>query len=131
MSGPWMTPLEAHEVLRAFFSQAAPGGGGGMGQTVFLILMMVGIFYFLLWRPQSKQAKEHKSMLSALKKGDVVVTNGGIIGRVHAVAEKYLILEAGPNVRFRVLQSAVSGKAPEGMMSDDLKAADDKDKDRK
>jgi preprotein translocase subunit YajC len=55
-------------------------------------------------------------MLTALKKGDAVVTQGGIIGRVSSVADKFVILEAGRDVRLRVLKQSITGKAPEGLM---------------
>ncbi|MBI5548576.1 MAG: preprotein translocase subunit YajC [Deltaproteobacteria bacterium] len=100
--------------------------------TFGFLAVMVVIFYFFLIRPQSKQMKEHKAMLAALKKGDVVVTSGGLIGKVHAVADKFLVLEVAPSVRLRVLGSAVSSKAPEGLLEEEPKSekAAEKDKDK-
>src|SRR5436190_9351277 len=70
----------------------ACGGGGGMSSIVFMLLMFA-VFWFILIRPQQKRAKEHQAFLSALKKGDEVVTRGGVIGRVSGVADNVVTLE--------------------------------------
>ncbi len=90
-----------------------PGAGGeGQGNPIVaflpLILMFV-IFYFLLIRPQQKRQKEHKLMVSNLKKGDKVVTNGGIIGKVLGVDEKKVVVKVGEDeVKLEFEKSAVS-----------------------
>ena len=73
---------------------------------------MFGIFYFLVIRPQSKKAKEHQKMLSELKKGDDVVTQGGIIGKITGIKDNELTLQVQEGVRVRVLRSAVTGLYP-------------------
>jgi preprotein translocase subunit YajC len=80
-----------------------PRTGGNAG-LIFVVQMMLifGIFYFLLIRPQSKERKRHEDMLKALKKGDEIVTNGGIIGKVVHVEEKRLILKTAENTRVTV-----------------------------
>lgn len=84
------------------------GGGEAAGFASFIpLILMFAVFYFLLIRPQQKRAKEHKSMLSALKRGDEVVTAGGIYGRILEVAEDYLILDLG-ETKIKVSRSAVS-----------------------
>ncbi len=109
----------ARQVLEAVLAQqAAPGAGGSLTSMLPMLLMMFAVFYFLLIRPQQKQAKEHKTMLAALKKGDPVVTQGGIIGRVHAVSEKFIVIEAARDVRLRVLPNTIAAKAPEGLMEE-------------
>lgn len=113
----------AERSLQALQAQAAPGGAGGFGSTLVFLGLMIAIFYFMLWRPQQKQAKEHRSMLSALKKGDAVVTSGGVLGRIHAVGDKFVMLEVGQNQRLRVLTSAISGKAPDGLLEETPDAA--------
>ena len=72
------------------------------------ILGMLVIFYFFMIRPQQKRAKEHKLMLEALQKGDMVVTSGGIYGTVAAVGEKTFELKIADNVKLKVLRSAVT-----------------------
>ncbi len=93
--------------------QGGPAGGCGPGGGLNFIIMMVAmfaIFYFLLIRPQQKKAKQHQEMLKALKKGDRVVTNGGIMGIVTGTAEKFLTIEIAEKVRVRVMRSHVAGK---------------------
>jgi preprotein translocase subunit YajC len=87
----------------------ACGGGGGMSSIVFMLLMFA-VFWFILIRPQQKRAKEHQAFLNALKKGDEVVTRGGVIGRVSGVADNVVILEIQEKVRVRVLKSYIEGK---------------------
>jgi preprotein translocase subunit YajC len=93
--------------------QVGPAGGCGPGGGLNFIIMMVAmfaIFYFLLIRPQQKKAKQHQEMLKAIKKGDRVVTNGGIMGIVTGTAEKFLTIEIAEKVRVRVMRSHVAGK---------------------
>jgi len=94
----------------------APGGAptglcGGMSTPTSIIMMvaMFAVFYFLLIRPQQKKAKEHQKMLDSIGKGTEIVTNGGLIGRVTAVAGKTLTVEISEKVRVRVLRSQVAG----------------------
>jgi preprotein translocase subunit YajC len=85
------------------------GSQGGMS-TIIMMVAMFAIFYFLLIRPQSKKAKEHQNMLSALKKGDEVVTGGGIVGRISGITDKIVTLEISEKVRVRVLKAQVVDK---------------------
>src|SRR5690606_9305304 len=89
------------------FAQAA--GGNAMGTGV-LIVLMFGAMYFLIIRPQQKQASQHRDLLASLKKGDEVVTQGGLLARIHEVREKLLVLELASGVKVRVLKSAVQAK---------------------
>jgi len=73
------------------------------------ILLMIGVFYFLVIRPQSKKQKLVQQMLSQLKKGDDVVTTGGIIGRISGIKDDEITLQVQEGVRIRVLRSAVTG----------------------
>jgi len=108
-----------HQVLLA---QAA----GGSPQSLFIFIAgMFAIMYFLMIRPQQKQLKEHRALLANLKKGDNVVTQGGIIGRVYSVADKEVQIEVASNVKLRVLKTSVQTilKEPsEATKSDDGKA---------
>jgi len=85
---------------------AAPGGG--LGAFLPLILIFV-IFYFLLIRPQQKKAKEHQQFLANLKKGDLVVTSGGIQGTVTGLTDKVVTLEIADNVRVKVARPYILG----------------------
>ena len=84
-----------------------PGSGSGFAQFIPLILIFV-IFYFFLIRPQQKKAKEHKAMVAALKRGDEVVTSGGIVGKVERIlGEDKLDLLISENVTVQVVQSTI------------------------
>ncbi len=90
------------------FAQAAGGGAGAFGSFVPLILIFA-IMYFLLIRPQQKKAKDHKKMVAALRKGDKVVTQGGLIGKVTKVKDDGEIeVEIASGVKVRVVQSTVA-----------------------
>jgi preprotein translocase subunit YajC len=84
------------------------GGNGAFMQLAPLILIF-GVFWFLVIRPQSKKAKVHQQMLSELKKGDDVITQGGIIGRITGLKDDEVTLQVQEGVRLRVLRSAVTG----------------------
>ena len=90
----------------AFAMGTPPGGAAGGGQSALLnivpLIFMFGIFYFLLIRPQQKRAKEHRSLLDALKKGDQVVTAGGLHGKVSAIDEAVVTLEVATGVNIKV-----------------------------
>src|SRR5437870_468563 len=79
----------------------------------FLVVMVV-VFYFLLIRPQTKRAKEHKDMLGKLAKGDEVVTTGGLVGKVREIGENLLVVEIADRVEVRVQRQAVSSVLPKG-----------------
>ena len=89
-------------------ASAAAGGLAAFGQFVPLILIFV-IMYFLMIRPQQKRAKEHRAMVEALKKGDEVVTQGGLVGKVTAVRDQELEVEIAPGVKVRVIRATVTG----------------------
>ena len=76
------------------------------------LILIFAVFYFLIMRPQAKKQKELQRMLGELKKGDEVVTSGGIIGKITGVKDTELVLQVQEGVRIRVLRSAISGKAP-------------------
>ena len=83
------------------------GSGSGFAQFIPLILIFV-IFYFFLIRPQQKRAKDHKAMVAALKRGDDVVTSGGIVGKVERIiGEDKLDLSISENVTVQVVQSTI------------------------
>ncbi len=74
-----------------------------------LILLMFAVLYFLMIRPQQKRAKEHENVVSALKKGDIVRTNGGIRGEVTALDERDVTIEIADRMRIKVLKSHIAG----------------------
>ena len=94
--------------------QPIPGcGGGGLTNLIPLVLMFV-VFYFLLIRPQQKRAKEHQNMLGNLKRGDAIITNGGMLGKITGLSDKTVTVEVAEKIRLRVLRSHIAGKQSEG-----------------
>ena len=71
------------------------GLGGEMGSTVLMLVVMVGVFYFLLIRPENKRKKETEAMRSSVKNGDMITTIGGVVGKVVSVKEEKIVIETG------------------------------------
>lgn len=102
-------------VSDAHAADPAPGGGAAGGLMSFLPLVIIFvIFYFLLIRPQSKRAKEHREMVAKLAKGDEVVAGGGILGRVTDVSDVYITVEIADGVAIKVQRHAVTQVLPKG-----------------
>ncbi len=98
-------------VIDTAYAEAAPAAaGGGFASLVPLLLIMV-IFYFLLIRPQQKRVKEHRNMIESLKKGDKIITGGGIYGTITDVKEGFLRVEIADGVRIKVKQDSISSLA--------------------
>jgi preprotein translocase subunit YajC len=95
-------------VLQAFFSQTAPQAQNPIVAFLPFILIAV-VFYFIFFRPQQKQAKQHQTFLGALKKGDEVLTQGGIIGTVHLVEDRTVTIDVGGGTKLRILKAQVAG----------------------
>lgn len=95
--------------------EALGGAGGFLGQYGFLILMFVAM-YFLMIRPQMKRAKEQKTMMEALAKGDEVVTAGGVLGRISKISDLYLSIEISNGVEMTVQKSSVTLVLPKGTL---------------
>ena len=96
------------------YAQAAGGAGGpGIPDLLFLVVIFV-VFYFLLIRPQQKRHKEHKKMVGALTKGDEVVTNGGLLGRINKVSDHFVTLEIAEGLEVKVQRGSVSALMPKG-----------------
>lgn len=104
-------------IADALAQQPAPGApaGGGWSSLIFLVGLFA-IFYFLLIRPQTKRAKEHKAMVEALVKGDEVVTGGGLAGKVQELGDNFITVEISPNVAVKVQRHAVQAVLPKGTL---------------
>ena len=100
-----------HPVLTAFFSQTAGDGGGLGGQfsMPLMLLLMFGVFYFVLWRPQSRERKKVEAFRQNLKKGDRVWTQGGLIGTVTLVEDQAVTVDIGAG-KVRILKTFVGGE---------------------
>ena len=96
-------------VTPAYAQAAAPAAGGGAAFAQFIPLILVFlIMYFLIMRPQQKKMAQHRAMVEALKKGDNVITQGGIIGKVVAVRDDEVEVEIAQGVRIRVVRSTIA-----------------------
>ncbi|GAM99064.1 preprotein translocase subunit YajC [alpha proteobacterium U9-1i] len=94
------------------YAQAAGAAGGDPMAAAFMqiapLLLIFVVFYFLLIRPQQQARKRHIDMIGQLKKGDVIVTSGGLIGKVKSVADDEVRVELGPNVEVRVVRGTIA-----------------------
>jgi preprotein translocase subunit YajC len=104
-----------------FISSAYAQSGEAAGQpsAMFNLVFFGGfalIFYFLIWRPQSKRSREHRDLMSSLNKGDEVMTNGGILGKLTKVDDNYIVLQIADNVEIKLQKSAISAVLPKGTL---------------
>jgi preprotein translocase subunit YajC len=103
-------------ILQAFLSQTAPDGGaasgpGGIfGNGLVLLPIFILVFYFLMWRPQSRERKRQQEWLSRMQKGEEVVLQSGIIGVIHSVEDRVVVLDVGGGNKLRVLKAQVAGQ---------------------
>lgn len=101
-----------------FISDAmAQAAGAEQGNPILSFLPLIVlfiVFYFLLIRPQQKKAKQHKSLVAALKKGDEIITNGGVLAKITDVGENFLSCKIAENVEIKVQSHAVSTVLPKG-----------------
>lgn len=102
-------------ISNAYAQSATPAAGGGDFPFLMVIAMMA-VFFFVMVRPQMKRAKETKTMLAGLAKGDEVVTVGGVLGRISRIGETYLHIETGNNVELQIQRSAIVQVLPKGTL---------------
>lgn len=105
--------FESPAYAQAAQGAAASGSGAFFVQMAPLLLIFV-IFWFLLIRPQQKRMKEHQAKLAAVKKGDTVVTGGGLVGKVTKVEDAHVEIELAPQMRVRAVKSTLSDVQPLG-----------------
>ncbi len=95
-------------LIPAAHAQAAGGQPQGMGLSTLLFpVILIAIMYFLMIRPQMKRQKEHKALIEKIKRGDEVLTNGGLVGKVTDVGDNFVTVEVADNVRIRVQKGAI------------------------
>lgn len=104
-------------LISSAYAQAAPGAAPPNPLMSFLpLIILFGIFYFMLIRPQMKRAKEQRAMIAALAKGDEVLTNGGLLGRIEELAESHVTLEIAPGVSVKLQKQAIAAVLPKGTL---------------
>jgi preprotein translocase subunit YajC len=102
-------------ISNAYAQAAGAGQPNPMSGWILLIGMFV-IFYFILIRPQQKRAKEHKNLMAALKKGDEVVTSGGLLGKLIEVGDQFVTMQLAENVEIKVQRHAIVAVMPKGTL---------------
>jgi preprotein translocase subunit YajC len=103
-----LSTLASTSVPAALLADGSAAGGSFLGNPMFMMILMIGVIYFIVLRPMSKQEKDRKKRVETIKKGDQVVLQGGILGRVTNVDDpKILVIELADRVRVRVLRSKV------------------------
>lgn len=107
----------------------AEGGPSILGNPMFMMVIMFGIIYFMVLRPMSKQEKDRKARVEGLKKGDEIVLNGGILGRISSVDDEIAMVEIADRVKVRVLRKDISDTRA-AAMAKDAKDGKGKDKDK-
>lgn len=103
--------IPAAQAQTAGAAPAGPGLGG-----LILPIVLVGVMYFLMIRPQMKRAKEHRAMLGKLSRGDEVLTNGGVAGVVADIGENFVTVEVADGVKLRVQKAAIANVLPKGTL---------------
>ena len=98
-----------HPILDAFLAQSSDGQQSPLGMMLPFLAIAV-VFYFIFFRPQQKQRKQHEAFLQGLKKGDEVVTQSGIIGEVVAVEDRVVTVNVGGGTKLRILKAQVAGQ---------------------
>lgn len=103
-----------------FFINAAYAQDSAPQQSVTFNILFIGgmfvLFYLILWRPQSKRAKEHKELVSALAKGDEVLTSGGLLGKVTKVTDDYVTLQVAEGVELSMQKASIAAALPKGTL---------------
>jgi preprotein translocase subunit YajC len=112
------------------YAMGLPGGGGGGDTTGMLsgflpLILVFAIFWFLVIRPQQKRAKEHRNLVSAIKKGDEVTTDSGIFGTIQKVADTSVTLEIAPKVSIRIQRARIAELVKESKGKEPKETSDD------
>jgi preprotein translocase subunit YajC len=129
--------MSLFDFIPSAYAQTTSGAGGGAStadlvQQFFPFILIIGIFYFLMIRPQQQKQKALQRQLSELRRGDNVITSGGIIGTVsRVVSDDEVLVEIAEGVRARVVRSTITGITGKGEPRPDAKAPDNVDGDAK
>lgn len=114
-------------MANSFLILAQAAGGDPKGMLI-MVAALAAIMYFVMIRPQTKQMKAHRELIAGLKKGDEVITQGGLLGKIHLVSERTLTLEIASGVRIRVLKTSIAAK---GAVADDAAKPEETKKEEK
>lgn len=98
------------------YAQQATGGAGSIWPTLIMVGLFFVFMYFMIIRPQMKRQKEHRQLLENLEKGNEVVTQGGVAGKVRELGENFIVLEVADNVQIRIQKQSVTSVVPKGTL---------------
>lgn len=104
-------------IAPAMAQDAAAGASADFSSMIFLMGFAI-IFYFMMWRPQAKKAKEHKQLVASLAKGDEVVTSGGLIGKITKADDDYVVIEVAENTELKFQKGHVAAALPKGTIKE-------------
>ncbi|MCL1141589.1 preprotein translocase subunit YajC [Shewanella gaetbuli] len=106
-------------ISNAYANAAGAPQGGGTMELVFMLVMFGLIFYFMIFRPQSKRVKEHKNLMASISKGDEVLTSGGILGKVTKISDEndYVLLAINDNNQITIKKDYISAVLPKGSIA--------------
>ncbi|RUO75648.1 preprotein translocase subunit YajC [Pseudidiomarina taiwanensis] len=104
-------------ISTAYAQDGTAQQGGGM-ELIFMLVMFGLIFYFMIYRPQAKRVKQHKELVASIAKGDEVLMNGGIVGRISKISEEkdFMVISLAEGVEITVQKAAVTAVLPKGTM---------------
>lgn len=97
-------------------AQSGASGAQPMMGSVFMLVAFAFIFYFLMWRPQSKRAKQHRELISSLNQGDEVITNGGMMGKIAQINEEIVKLTIATGVDISIQKPSIANVLPKGTL---------------
>ncbi len=106
----------------SLYAQAAPGAFDMLNSLIVPTMLIIGIMYFLMIRPQQKRLKDHQAMVASIRRGDTIVTSGGIIGKVTKVDDQELQVEIADGVKVKLLRSTISEVRGKGEVAPAAKA---------
>jgi len=92
---------------------AAPAGGDPFSLLIMMVVF-AAVFYFMIWRPQAKRTKDHKNLMAGLSKGDEVITNGGVVGKITKVSDDFITLSVSESVEIHFQKVAIASVLPKG-----------------
>lgn len=107
--------------MSLFISNAYANGSAPAAQdptmTIIMMIVMVAIFYFMIWRPQSKRAKEHRELINSLTEGSEIMFSGGLMGRIVKMNDEIVVVEISKGVEIKIQRASVISVLPEGTLN--------------
>ncbi|MFQ6370401.1 preprotein translocase subunit YajC [Shewanella sp. YIC-542] len=105
-------------ISNAYASAGTPPQSGGTMELVFMLVIFALIFYFMIFRPQSKRVKEHKNLMASLGKGDEVLTSGGLVGKIAKIADDndYVLISLNDDTQITIKKDYIAAVLPKGSM---------------